>query len=170
MYRYKNFTKDEMFVIGLYISSALVWCIFVQMLKIVFLRKILVPVFMLVIGYLCFNRQVKFLHRVFGKKWDYYRADAAVTAVKGEVFNNPLGNSSDYDVTVIEYRDNGGKLYKEEIHSYFALHKLTAGDTVKILVSRSDPHDIIIRFSDPALCVLCSVPGVIFEMISVLFI
>ena len=158
---YKPITRDENIVIILMLLFAAL-CGLSEKTRLS--GKIVITVFMILSGYLLFNRQVKMIVSRSNKRKFYYPVTAVITETKEQQVNYAVAQGK-YPFFVISYQAEDGKLCTKELHNFFSVRKIKTGRKVGLLVNRDNSDDIIVKSSDIFLFVLLCVIGVIVELV-----
>ena len=154
---YRAITKDENIVIIFTLSFAVAYRIFSDYLHIHFSGKYIIILLMILLGYLLFNRQVKFIIHWRNHRKLYYLAIATITEIKE--------HSTRYPVFVIEYQNQDNQLCTKELHSFFSIKSIKKNQKIHLMVNRDNPSDIIVKSSDSFLFAFYCIMGVIVELI-----
>lgn len=158
---HKPITRDEnIVIILLLLFSAL--CGFSE--KMHFSGKIVITIFMILSGYLLFNRQVKMIVNRLKKHKSYFPVTAVVAETKEQQINYGAANGK-YPFFVISYQTEDGKICTKELHNFFSIRAIKPGQKIGLLVNRDNSDDIMVRSSDFFLFVLLCVIGVIVELV-----
>lgn len=155
---YKDFSKDEIFVMIFMSIFAIAYRILYRYRSIP--AKAAIIVFIICVGYLCFNRTIKFVTALKRNTDGFYRTVCTIRDIEYK----PAGRGS-YPVYIAHYTDLDDRDHIKEIHSSFSVKKWKIGDRIKIKVDRGDPDNIIIVFSDLSLAIIMSIMGVAVEII-----
>ena len=158
---YKPITRDENVVIILMLLFGAL-CGLTE--KMHFSGKIVIKIFMVLSGYLLFNRQVKMLVNRFNKRNTYYPVTAVITETKEQSLDYGVAKGK-YPFFVIEYQVEDGKMCTKELHNFFSIRSIKTGQKIGLLVNHDNSDDIIVKSSDNFLFVLLCVLGVIVELI-----
>ncbi len=157
---YKPITPDEYLFIFLTFSLALLHRALEGSLKTV--SGGIFIVYIAAVGYLCFNRQVKFLWRCIVNRKNYY----PTVGVIGETHSNPVSFGAvhgKYPSYVVSYFNESNEKCVKEIHNFFSVKSIKAGQKIKLRINRDNTDDMIVLPSDIFLFVLLSVIGIMFE-------
>jgi len=157
---YKPITTDEYIAIFLMISLAVVHRILDGAFKTG--SSVIFIAYMAIVGYLCFNRQVKFLWRCISKRKNYY----PTVGVIGEINSIPVSFGAvhgKYPSYVVSYLNESNEKCVEEIHNFFSVRSIKAGQKIKLRINRENTDDMIVLPSDIFLFVLLCIMGILFE-------
>lgn len=158
---YKPITRDENIVI-------IIMLLFGAMCglseKMHFSGKLVIAIFMILSGYLLFNRQVKMIVSRSSKRKTYYPVTAVITETKEQSLDYGVAKGK-YPFFVIEYQVEDGKMCTKELHNFFSVQKIKTGQKIGLSVNRDNSDDIIVKSSDIFLFVLLCVLGVMVELV-----
>lgn len=158
---YKPITRDENAVIILMLLFGAL-CGLSE--KTHFPGRVVIAVFMILSGYLLFNRQVKMVVSRSSKRKTYYPVTAVITETKEQSLDYGVAKGK-YPFFVIEYQVEDGKMCTKELHNFFSVRAKKAGQKIGVLVNRDNSDDIIVKSSDLFFFVLLCVLGVIIELV-----
>ncbi len=164
---YKPITKDEFIVISFMLLSATLYRVFDDFTKIHFSGKFVIIIFMILSGYLLFNRQVKMIINLIIKRKLYYPVTAVITEIKNQSVNYGVVKGK-YPVFVITYHNENNKISVKELHNFFSIKSIKKGQKVKLMINRNNLDDIIVVSSDVFLFIIYCIMGIIFESISLI--
>ena len=162
---HKNFTKDERVAIDILILYSVVCAIFIiarfnnERLRI----QIGIAFLILFIGYMFFNRTVKFIFFILKNRKHLYDSNCTITDKK----YTRMGKAT-ITVYISEYKDSKNKKHKEDIFRSFSIKKWEIGTQLKIKINKNDPEQIIIVFSDICEAIFESILGTVFEIILII--
>ena len=161
---YKPITKDEIIVMILMSSFAVLYRILDDFTEIHFSAKCIFIIFMLFLGYLLFNRQIKFIVNLIRKRKLYYSSVAEITDIKKHTANYVVVGG-EYSVFVIQYQDWHKKICIQELHNFFSIKKIKTGQKINLKINCKNSDDIIVMLSDIFFFVFYSIIGIITELV-----
>ncbi len=161
---YKPITKDEIIVMILMFSFAVLYRILDDFAEIHFSGKHIIAVAMIFVGYLLFNRQIKFIVNLIRKRKLYYSAVAEITDIKKHTANYVVVGGK-YSVFVIQYQDLHKKICTQELHNFFSIREIKTGQKINLKINCQNSDDMIVMSSDIFLFLFYCVSGIIVESV-----
>lgn len=159
---HNDFTKDEKAAVAILILYSFVWTILaIAHIDIGYLMsQSLLVINILFVGYMFFNRTIKFIFFILKNKKYLYASTCRITHTENIRWGRGFKT-----VYISEYTDSKDQIHNERIFRSFTLKTWEIGEQIKIKINSKNPEQIILVFSDLFTAIFGSIIGTIFEII-----